>query len=277
MIANFKPVPRLITIASAALLAAIACFTFTRAAEKPAAAPKSAAEVPAAAVDIRNQPASQDPQLAVLEKALAEQEEAVRHQQKRLDQLKEQLGIAQTDESPNARSSFDTEVLHKMETIRVEAQADYTQLEALLDQLAKLSRGELKKTILTASPDALLSSLFTQQATAEQKLAELSVKFGAQHPEVLSTKAVLEKIDRQINDRIDGILSGLKTKTESLKAKMGHLQEEVAKVKARDIESAFAQRPYFRAKRELEVMQTILERLQMRLIQEKIDAAALKQ
>src|SRR5439155_12326740 len=146
---------------------------------------------------------------------------------------------------------------------------DYTQLQALLKHLTNLTRGDLKKTILTASPDDVLSSLFAQQATAEQKLAENSVKLGAENPELLSVQRLVDKINRQIEDRVDGIVSGLKTKLASLKARMDQLQDEVAKAKVRDIDAAIARRPYFQLKRDLEMMQTIRERLQMRLIQEK--------
>jgi len=67
-----------------------------------------------------------------------------------------------------------------------------------------------QKAVSTASPDQQLQTLLEQQAAAEQKLASDSIKLGAENPELLSTKSLLERIDHQVSDRLDGILEDLR-------------------------------------------------------------------
>jgi len=71
---------------------------------------------------------------------------------------------------------------------------------------------------------------------------------------------------------LDGILLGLKTRTDSLKAKLEGLEGEVNRARTNDINAAIARRPYFQLKRDLESAQLIRERLALRVIQEEVDA-----
>src|SRR5438874_1235185 len=99
MIANFKPTPRLVTVASAVVLFAIACLTFTRAAEKPVTAPPGAAGKQSLQADASKDAAASKRRIDALEMAFAERDESVRKQEQRLDEMKQKFGISQTDDS----------------------------------------------------------------------------------------------------------------------------------------------------------------------------------
>ena len=209
---------------------------------------------------------------ATLEKMLVEQELSLAVQERKLEELKRTLGISQGEENQSG-AAMSSEVLRKLETLRLEAQADYEKANSLYAHLATLSRPELKKAVATASPDGQLSTLQDQLATAEQKREVLLEQFSADHPEVKSVKRLIELINRQIDDRVEGILAGLKTKVTSLKASAEKLQVEVEAARKRDIETSISRQPYFQAKRVLEQMQQTREQVLNRLTQERIDAA----
>jgi polysaccharide biosynthesis transport protein len=126
---------------------------------------------------------------------------------------------------------------------------------------------------MVASPDPQLGILLERLADTEQKLASLSEIYSPEHPEIASLRKMFDKITTQVNDRLDGILEGLKAKTLSSKARLDRLQAEVDKAKSNDIKTAIDRRPYAQAKRDLESLQLVRERLTLRIIQEKVDAA----
>src|SRR5437899_449273 len=183
--------------------------------------------------------------IATLEKEFSEKDEVVKKLQKQADELKEKLGISDIEaQAYGTSSTVEPETLRKIEMQRIEAQADYMQWHKLYVNLTNLSRPDLKKAVGIAVPDPQLATLLDQLATAEQKLAVDSIKLGAENPELLSTKNLLERIGQQVSDRLDGILEGLKTRTASLKAKLEGLEGEVNRAKTTDIATAIARRPY---------------------------------
>jgi len=108
---------------------------------------------------------------------------------------------------------------------------------------------------------------------AEQNMAKLLETFGSAHPEVKETRALLKTINNQIDARLDGLLIGLKTKLHSEKAALDKLQVEMDRTKKSDMELAIKRRLHDQARRDLESLQFMRERLEGRIIQEKIHAA----
>jgi len=81
-----------------------------------------------------------------------------------------------------------------------------------------------------------------------------------------------EQIDKQVKERLQGILEGLNAKAASFKACMEEMQILVDRARTNDNATAIARRPYFQAKRDLENEQVVRERLKLRIVQESIDA-----
>lgn len=79
----------------------------------------------------------------------------------------------------------------------------------LLDQLLGRSREDLRKILPTVVPDGNLERLLGDLAKVEQQVASITLDYSDEHPEVKRVMEVLATINRQIEDRIDGILAGL--------------------------------------------------------------------
>ena len=212
--------------------------------------------------------------IQTLEKEWKEQDELVKAQQTKVDKMKNDFGISDWEaQSGYSMGTVEPETLRKLEGVRIEAQAEHASIRTLYNELSKLSRPELKKAVAVAAPDAQLGMLIDRQADAEQKLASMSQVFSDEHPEVVALTKTLATINRQINDRLEGILEGLKAKTSQFKARLDELTSEVNKAKQIDIDAAIERRPYFQAKRDMESLQLVRERLGLRITQEKVDAA----
>jgi beta-lactamase regulating signal transducer with metallopeptidase domain len=266
MIANFKSTARLATVVSTVLAVALGLLTFTSAAEKPLVKP---AEVPPAEPPPARQKDAQERGLKILEGEVAKRDQEIREKQQYLDDLRRDLQISDPEETRVGGA----EPPRQLETLRVEAMAEFTRVDTLYSYLTNLPRSELKKAIPTVVPDSVLSGLQSRQAEAEQKLAELTESYGKEHPDVKRTRSLLETINRQIEERFEGLVAGLRAKRESEKAALGILQTYQQK----SIETAIQRRPYLQARRDLENLQYIREKLIMRIMQEKIDAAMSRQ
>ena len=267
MIAKFGPTPRAVTMALSALFAAILCLTFTRAADpvKPAEVPQTKAV---------SGMTKRERGIRILERELKKMDDMVQAKEADVDKLKTELGVTDIEAvSGPGGAPIEPETLRKLEAQRIEARADYARMDTFYRNLTNMSRRDLKQAITTASPDAQLADLFTQLHTAEQKMEGDVDGYGPDHPDVKRARRLLEKINLQIEARVDGILKGLQVKIEGERARYESLQKEVDKYKQYAIEQAIGRRPYWKAKRELEQLQTVRERLQFRLFQEKLDAA----
>ena len=212
--------------------------------------------------------------IQTLEDEFEKQNTLVQGRQKEVDTLKTNLNISDIEGGNYTFApTVEPETLRRMEGLRVEAQAEFEKVNTLYVHLTNLSRTELKKALATASPDPLLNDSLTRLNMSEQQYAEDIEAYGADHPQVKRTKRVLEQINTQVNDRLDGILEGLAARVTSQGAVLNQLSNAVTTAKQKDIDAALKRRPYDMARRDLETAQQVRDRLWMRLIQEKVDAA----
>jgi ankyrin repeat protein len=85
----------------------------------------------------------------------------------------------------------------------------------LWDKVKNLSPAELEKVLPILVPDAILTGLLQQRNEAETKLAQLNVEYTPANPEVISHKAALDAINRQIFEKVDAIMQALKMRAQS--------------------------------------------------------------
>jgi len=84
----------------------------------------------------------------------------------------------------------------------------------LWDKVKNLPPDQLEKVIPTLIPDAILTGLLQQRGEAETKLAQLGVEYSTNYPDYLKQAAVLKTVNRQISEKIDGMMQALKMQAE---------------------------------------------------------------
>ena len=87
----------------------------------------------------------------------------------------------------------------------------------LWDQMKNLPQNQLEQVLPTLAPDPVMTSLLQQRNAAEGKLAELTNDYSPQNPEVMDQKAVLDAINKQISEKIAGMMQALKLRGNWLK------------------------------------------------------------
>ena len=164
------------------------------------------------------------------------------------------------------------ERLRSLETERAKVQGELARLKSLLSAVTNSSRTELRRMGAAILPDpALLLRLQEEENLHEQKLAGLSVQFGADAPEMRAEKHMLKIIQSQIDERLDGLLAGMKIKLRTEEEQLRSLAAEIAESRREDISNSIAREPYLQARREIEQLRLLAERLQARLLQERME------
>ncbi len=212
--------------------------------------------------------------IETLESRFEEQQAKVREARTNLNQLQQDLKIPDSVvNSDGPATLMTTETLHKLEAMRIEEAAQLAKEETLYSGLTNLSKDQLEQALPGAVPDGILTTLLQDRAAAQQRQVTLMKEFGTEHPEVLKVNGLLQDINRQVRDRVDGILLGLNERVHSLQKGLEKLEAEEKNALSNDIATAKISQPYFDAKHKWEELTHFSQALSMKIASENIEAA----
>lgn len=169
--------------------------------------------------------------------------------------------------------SLTPESLQLYSRTRVELNSVLQQLQAQLEEIeAVTDPDERIQTLLQMNYDPNLSELIGRKYATEQQLVVQERTLTPQNPKVLESKALLSKIDDQINSVEKGIIKGINAKIKAHKAQVDQL-EMIIQGEASQSSLTQAFREYSKIKRKLEYQRRLADAVRMRLRQESVDAA----
>ena len=207
-----------------------------------------------------------------LEAELQDDEQKIDGVQSNVDYLRVTLGVNDTD--PNSVSPTPTltaEQLQNYANLKIQGEAQYVKLEKQVSQLVPLSPEQLRQVLPTVYPDPTLSDLLTKLNAAQQSYVSMTNYYGTANPDVASSKSLIDELNRQIDERVSGIMYGLSNQVQSQKATLDALDETVTTAKKADQDSAVKGQPYWEAKRRLVNMWEFNRLLATKIQAEKID------
>ena len=200
--------------------------------------------------------------LEALNIELASQTTAITNLQKHVENLKTELGISDVEiQQGMSVATVESEALRKQDAVRIDARAEYEKLNTTYTQLTNYTRVEIKRTILTVTPDLLLGSLLQLLSTEEGKLAQMTNSFSLDHPDVKGVRGTIGALNNQVDEKVDGIMRGLKVNLDAKKAQVDTMTLERDLAKTNDIANAIARAPYVQMKRELEQLMLARDKL----------------
>lgn len=210
------------------------------------------------------------------QKKLDEQELKVQGMQKEVDRLRIELEISEySAESAMPSPTLDAETVRKLDSERISAESDYSRLNTMLVELKKMKANnplELRKAIpVTYQADIEFTELLNRVNMAEQELATLLKDRTENHPDVQRVTSLLKTVNQQIENKIDGILSGLEVKVASLKSQAAWATKDLTNARKQDVDNAKKNRPYYVKKRDLENEQRIRDALMMKIMTETVE------
>lgn len=191
----------------------------------------------------------------------------VEKKQKEVDDLRVKLPAIGSDDLWR-----ESETIRNIERDRINAQARYAHFKKMADELKSKTRAELRKAIPTAAPDAAMDRYLSDLAKVEQNYAANVNDLGPEHPEIVKMREMMKTINKQIEDRLDGIQAGIDLQVAQCSAFVDELQKLLDVAKAEEAQRRESYAPYLKAKRSMESQERMLEAIYLRILMEKIDA-----
>lgn len=201
----------------------------------------------------------------------AEQDKKVSLAQTNVALMREKYGISDISSDNPQSNTLEPETVRRMEAARIDALAAWSQMNVMLVRLKAMQRAELRQAMPTAYPDTLLNDLLTRYDQTEQQLTTESRDLAPGHPQIERLRRLLDKINQQIEAKLDGMLVGIQTRVDALKNELDTKEQELARAKATDIENAKKYGEYFLAKRNLEFERQMSQAMAMKITQESVD------
>jgi|GEM_PF-403146 len=114
----------------------------------------------------------------------------------------------------------------------IDAHAQTAEARAKFEQVQNIAKGKADPGALSdALSSPVITQLRTQYAQVAKNLAEVSSKYGPQHPLVLNAKAQLQETQRLINQEIQRILDGARQAYQIAKSREDALQQSLDNLK----------------------------------------------
>jgi len=212
--------------------------------------------------------------LQAIKTQMSNQMAEINRLQGEVDNLKEVLSITDVEAREGTITpTLEPETLRRLDAARIEAMADYEKQATTYRELTNYTRAELKRTMATVVQDQLLVEFNRELAVQESKLAEMTNSYAPGHPEVRGIRDKIGALNGQIDERLDGIVKGMKVAIAGKQALVERLAAEVNNAATNDVLKTIARRPYYKKKRDLENLQHLHEKILERVVQQEIEAA----
>jgi capsular exopolysaccharide synthesis family protein len=170
--------------------------------------------------------------------------------------LRDSLHIHDTDPNSSAPSpTINNEAVQRFAELLIADEADYVKLKNELDELQSIqvTNAQMLRDVLpTIISDDTLSGLLSKYNDNEQKLATITNYIGSANPDLKATVSLHDKLNTQIDERIAGIMVGLKSKVDSSEAELESLSNRVNDAESTDMSEAIRGEKYWQAKREMQ-------------------------
>ena len=210
--------------------------------------------------------------IKVLEEQFQAEEQQIQTVQSNVDILRQEFKI--NDNDPNATSPSSTltqEQLHDYNSRQIEGETVYMKMEKRLTELKALSLDKLRDVLPTVEPDPALNDLLNKLHDAQQQFVTLTNDYASASLNITRVQSMIDELNRQINDRVTGIMAGLENQLESEKAALDALTASVETAKEKDQAEAVRGQPYWNEKRRLENLREFHKLLAAKIEQEKLD------
>jgi succinoglycan biosynthesis transport protein ExoP len=191
--------------------------------------------------------------IGAMEQSFEADEDKIQTVQSNVDFLRSNLNIVDFDPNSTAPSPTLSDAdVQRYNDNKIEGEQLYTKHEKQLTELEGYDKEKLRDVLPGMVTDVALSDLLGKLHLSEQQLVQMTNNLGLENPQVIDLQALIGKLNSQIDDRVDGIMAGLKSQLASDKAALDELTAQVEAATKKDQEEAQRGQRYWEAKRTLE-------------------------
>ena len=215
--------------------------------------------------------------LELLRRNLARQDTIVSNFQQRLAALQVELGTLATTNPPGATQSAAEARDYTRVEEQVRVESELLLLETKLTQWESMSQQALREELMAALPDeTTLPGLVSDLDEVEQRLVGLGPDVAQDDPELTAATTEHERIEQQIQERMNTLLATLRAQAATLRAQRAALEPTTETPAARTGAGDLVrkQATYAQLQRDLVAQQKNLDALRLRAAQEILESSA---
>ena len=196
-----------------------------------------------------------------------QQEEQLHKAQTKVEQLRKELDVP----------VFGTVKLNDLTMQELERELTTARMEAVsretrLSEVKKLDLRRLRSTMSMLITDSIIQSLLQSYSDLDTQLETMKEDYGPENPNVLAALARHNKLQQQIDERLEGIIRGFEVDYQMAKARVDELQKQVDDAKTANLVlESERYRPFLNAQREEELQTRLYEAIKMRIQQASIE------
>ena len=213
--------------------------------------------------------------IKVLEEKYQSEEQQLQVMRAKVDSLRKELDV--TDNDPQSLIPSPTltqEQIRQFDNDMMDGQSRYNRFKEQLEQLKGKPPEKLRDVLPTiGTPDSALNGLLDKLHEAQQAYASKTNDYSLTHPDVIRLQSTIDEVNRQVNDRVEGIMAGLENNLNTEKAALDALKAQVDAAIQKDRDEAVRGQPYWEQKRTLANLVEFHKALANRVEMEKIDLA----
>lgn len=161
--------------------------------------------------------------------------------------------------------------LEELASAATRASVERAQLQTNYERAAALAKQGSSDALANVLNSATISRLRDQEATAANRVAQLSSSFGSGYPGVRSAQAELASAQRQMRDETQRIVSSLSTQLRAAREHEGNLQKQLEDARRTGVTEGNARALLEQLQQEAttrrSMYQTLLERAQQTVVQ----------
>lgn len=205
--------------------------------------------------------------LKALREDMEKQEKELADAQTNVDQLRISLKVDDQDpQSTTPNPTISAAIIQQIQSEVIRAEGEKVKLETQLGKLEPLSKADLRGAIQTVvEPDTILNNLLSEHDLAQQTLLKLSKSVTEAHPDYVNAKQQVDELDAKIDDRVDKMMFGLKTRLATIDAYLAKEREILDDAKKTDLENDARTRPYWVAKQNLNDKRMFMTTMAMKI------------
>jgi succinoglycan biosynthesis transport protein ExoP len=165
------------------------------------------------------------------------------------------------------------EQLETYNSQKIEGERIYNEDLVKLNELKSYDKEKLRNVLPGVTHDDELNNELSQLFEAERKIAALKVDYNPTNNVVAErVTALIDTLNTQIDNRVDGIMAGLESEVKSKKAWVDTMVQSLNEAEAKDRSEAIKNQPYYDEKLKLQQMQIQHNLLYTKISMERADA-----
>jgi len=212
--------------------------------------------------------------LKTLEEQFRDQEQEIKTNQEYVEQLRQELHITDDAHATQPSPTLNDEQLRMINQQEIEGERLYKEQAVQLEELKSIeetNKDKLCDVLPQMVQDSALSDLLAKLHESKQKWVTLTNDYAITNFVVTRVQSLMDELNREIDDRVVGIMAGLESQVNSKKAALQALTDAVDAAKIKDQEEAKKNQPYYDQKRDLEQKLDLHKLLYSKLEAEKLD------